>query len=101
MGSFLALQDGGWGKWVHQKRVYTKGASAEPSLKIIRADRRSSIMMIGASQYFFLYRRNSQNSANILNLLITLAYTNLLPIHKRRNKCWALSNSRDLTCWHG
>jgi hypothetical protein len=67
----------------HQKRVYTKGASAEPSLRIIRADKKSSIMMIGASQYFFLCRKNSQNSANIPSLLIMLTW--LYPIAAARH----------------
>ncbi|MBW2075775.1 MAG: hypothetical protein JRI58_13710, partial [Deltaproteobacteria bacterium] len=57
-----------------QKRAYTKGASAEPSLRIIRADKSTSMMMIGASQYFFLYFKNSQNSAKMPNLLISLSY---------------------------
>jgi len=54
-----------------QKRAYTKGARAEPSLRMIRADKRTSMMMIGASQYFFLYRKNSQNSTSIVNLLMS------------------------------
>ena len=39
------------------------GARAEPWVKTIRVPRKSSTTTMGSSQYFFLTRKNSQNSA--------------------------------------
>jgi len=46
------------------------GASADPSVNTISAPRRSRIIIIGASQNFFLTLRKSQNSATIDGLFI-------------------------------
>jgi len=54
-----------------------KGAMAELSVNIIRALRRSNMIMIGANQYFFRYFRKLQNSIKIDNLLIAPQITRI------------------------
>ena len=39
-----------------------KGAIAEPFVSTIRPPKKSIIMKMGISQYFFLARRNNENS---------------------------------------
>ena len=49
-----------------------KGATAEPSVKIIRAPNRKRKMIMGANHHFLRAFKNSQNSLAIDNLLITI-----------------------------
>jgi len=49
------------------------GAKALPSVKTINNPKRTNIIIMGASQYFFLTLKNCQNSAKIESLLIVFS----------------------------
>ena len=49
-----------------------KGATAEPSVKTIRAPNRKRKMIMGANHHFLRTFKNSQNSLAIDNLPITI-----------------------------
>ena len=51
-----------------------KGATAEPSVKIISAPSKKRRIMMGASHHFLRTFKNSQNSIIIDNLLINFPF---------------------------
>jgi len=57
-----------------------KGATAEPSVKIIKAPSKARNITIGVNHHFFRTFKNSQNSDIIANLLIKVLLYSLSPV---------------------